>query len=573
VIVYGDVERVEPAGELIERLRRLLEQAAGAKGLARHALFATLLIEAGCLAQGFADRAMECEGADLPSPEEDAALDLAVAVGRALLASWDGGFADEIPLPAWPEALAGTAPDLALRLKLPEGYAFYALYPESYALAARRSGLGHETRIVGIRSIGTSLAAIVAAALGTGRPETVRPVGHPFGRSLQPTPARADRLLPAPGALALVDEGPGLSGSSFGAVADWLEARGVPENRLHVFPSHAGDLGPQASDGHRARWARLQRHLVPSDMVLRLGEALPRPVTWAADLIGHPVAPVKDVCGGAWRSERRFSETPPTQAHQERIKLLVRTGSGAWLLKFIGLGEEGARKADLARCLADAALTPAVVGLRHGFIVERWHGDASPIDGIGKDALVAHLARYLGFRARSLRPGPRGASLGTLAAMVVHNSEQAGLDDLSSAHRRALAGAAQLKRSVYPVTIDGRLQPWEWLLTPGGQILKTDAVDHHCAHDLIGCQDIAWDVAGAAVEFSLDGTDRERLRAGVATVANREVDPALVAFYEPCYLAFQLGSFTMADQALSGWPDEAQRLNAHANRYRDRLSR
>jgi hypothetical protein len=126
---------------------------------------------------------------------------------------------------------------------------------------------------------------------------------------------------------------------------------------------------------------------------------------------------------------------------------------------------------------------------------------------------------------------------------------------------------------VRPAAIDGRLQPWEWLLMPDGRILKSDAVDHHCAHDLIGSQDIAWDVAGAAVEFSLDASEREALRESVAAAAGCAVDPALVAFYEPCYLAFQLGSFTMAAQALSGWPEEAARLGEQANRYRDRLSR
>jgi hypothetical protein len=29
------------------------------------------------------------------------------------------------------------------------------------------------------------------------------------------------------------------------------------------------------------------------------------------------------------------------------------------------------------------------------------------------------------------------------------------------------------------------------------RLLKTDALDYHAGHDPIGCQDIAWDIAGA----------------------------------------------------------------------------
>ena len=41
--------------------------------------------------------------------------------------------------------------------------------------------------------------------------------------------------------------------------------------------------------------------------------------------------------------------------------------------------------------------------------------------------------------------------------------------------------------------------------------MKTDALDHAFGHDLVGCQDIAWDLAGAAVEFDLDTEERETL--------------------------------------------------------------
>ena len=146
--------------------------------------------------------------------------------------------------------------------KQAEGFAFYALYPEAYALAARRSGLGPNTLVIGLRSIGTGLAAMVAAALGA-RAITVRPHGDPYARQLKLGRELADLILSyAHARFAIVDEGPGLSGSSFGCVVDWLENHGVAPERIHAFPGHDGPLGPAASARHRDRWAVIPRHVI-----------------------------------------------------------------------------------------------------------------------------------------------------------------------------------------------------------------------------------------------------------------------------------------------------------------------
>ena len=93
--------------------------------------------------------------------------------------------------------------------------------------------------------------------------------------------------------------------------------------------------------------------------------------------------------------------------------------------------------------------------------------------------------------------------------------------------------------------IDGRLHRWEWRRTPDGRLVKTDALDHAAGHDLVGCQDIAWDVAGAAVEFDLADAETERLRAAVARAAGRPVSAAAVAAFRLCYAAFQGGLWRM----------------------------
>ena len=109
-------------------------------------------------------------------------------------------------------------------------------------LRARQSGLGPDTRVIGIRSIGTGLAAIVAAALGAKRPFTVRPVGHPFSRELRIGDGLKEQLLADPHAsFAIVDEGPGLSGSSFAAVIGWLRDNDVAPAASTSSPAMAAN--------------------------------------------------------------------------------------------------------------------------------------------------------------------------------------------------------------------------------------------------------------------------------------------------------------------------------------------
>ena len=113
---------------------------------------------------------------------------------------------------------------------------------------------------------------------------------------------------------------------------------------------------------------------------------------------------------------------------------------------------------------------------------------------------------------------------------------------------------AALQPLVAPVHIDGRLQWWEWLRS-GGRIVKTDAVDHSESHDLVGCQDILWDVAGASVELGAEpGADEEFADAFTGRDPLRQ---ELLRLMKLCYVAFQLGwwslSSTAAGLARSQW--------------------
>jgi hypothetical protein len=552
MLVYGDrSETADPAAVLASLREALAGLAAAPPGIARHSRLVAGLIEAGRLQQGVADTDFEACGVDRRSEPSERLGRLVYDLARAACRSWEG--APGIDLPAVP-APDGLPPTVEMRTV--EGYAFYAVYPEAYAEAARRLRLSGPPCVIGIRSIGTSLAAVAAAALGAPQPVTVRPVGHPFARRLALAPELAAEIL-RPGAhYVVVDEGPGLSGSSFGAVADWLEGEGVPRDRIAFLPSHGGAPGGEASAAHRARWAEIQR--IPGDFGPRLGALA---AAWLEEAIGALDGPLEEISGGGWRRHVYAdpADWPAADPQGERRKFLARSGGETWLVKFAGLGQAGAAKLARARALHAAGLAPELLASVNGFLVERWHGDAPR----GRPPLDA-VVRYLAARASLFPARPeQGASLGQLLEMSRRNIGLALGDAAARALDRWEPLLPGLAERVSSVETDNRLDLHKWVEAAPGRWLKTDALDHHAAHDLVGCQDIAWDVAGAVVELDLGEDEAARLR-GAA-------DPGLTAFYRIAYPAFRLGEATLAARRMGHDPDEKARLEAKAAGYIRRI--
>jgi hypothetical protein len=588
MLVYGDAVRRERAADKLDRIAAMLDLAAAAvPGLQRHSLLVSALVEAGELAQGIADRAFHAAGeVDRASRPAEAALAITMALARRCARSWASAFAD---VDAGADADDGSPlrelerrrPLLAdgeIDVKQPEGYAFYALYPESYYVAARALP-PQRWQVIGVRSIGTSLACMVAAGLGAASPITVRPKGPAFTRTVATDPARIDGGAEA---YALVDEGPGLSGSSLAAVASWLLDAGVAEHRIHFFASHRQGPGPHASEATRSLWARAgadaRVHATSfDDLVLHAAAPAHRLETWLSTLIGPLVAPLREVGGGAWRDlQRRAGDAalPPVHPWQERRKF-VALAEGAWLVKFNGLGARAMNKLARAQALAGAGFTAEPRGCCHGFIVERWHGDAvvlpERLSSEARPVLLERIAGYLAFRMRFAAPADSGASIAALAAMARRNSEEALDASAAEAWARWTAALPALAAAVRPIETDNRMHRWEWLAV-SGSILKTDALDHCSGHDLIGCQDVAWDVAGAAAEFELSEAEQRALAERIGALAGVGVSAPLVRFYDGCYAAFQLGYYDDAARS-AGATEEAPRLHAARARYAERLRR
>jgi hypothetical protein len=465
---------------------------------------------------------LEAGVADALCPERDSAHPMLEALRRAAIRN-------EVPrLAGLPESIT---------VSVPEGYAYYALYPEAYRMAARefwKSARPASVAAIGIRSIGTSLSAVVANELEAAGCEvhswTVRPRGHPFDRVLAVAPEIERRWRELAGAyFAVVDEGPGLSGSSFTSVAEALSALGVPDHRIVLFPSW--DPGPSnfVSEKARRRWP-LHRKYFKSFEDLGFFDG------------------ARDFSGGAWRAHACESEVdePAVQPQHERRKYL-RDGL---LFKFAGLGRYGRRALDRAGRLAAEGFAPPVEGLENGFVAGPWMPGRPLAPGCACPGLLETMARYLAFLRRAF-PCRRAVSYGELAEMIrVNVAEGLGpewaerLGPLEPPEAPACA-------------IDNRMFPHEWLEAPSGY-LKTDGVDHHDDHFFPGPQDIAWDLAAAVVEFDLDPAQAEALAARYAALAGDRDIRARLPFHRLAWLAFRLGYADMAIGACPEGPDRAR---------------
>ncbi|HEV7784041.1 MAG TPA: hypothetical protein VGQ28_01825 [Thermoanaerobaculia bacterium] len=572
MLVYGDARRLEDPREKAEAIRKDVERwRIAALPIERHALLTEVLVEAGELEQGLLDARLACK---------EAASRLTRTVAKLLLSSFRA-LGDSKDEPAEIESaleglLASQLPE-TIEISTPEGYAFYGLYPETYFVAAEGT-LQDGALVIGIRSIGTGLAAVVGAVAG-GRSIvlSVRPQGHPFDRRLAPSAPLETAILNGTPEIAIVDEGPGLSGSSFGCVADWLEDRGVPPESIAFFPSHRGTPGPYASPRHQERWQRARRYVAEFEDVFTSPEARWPLASWVADLTGEAEGPLEDLSAGRWR-EKLIPDCalwPPADVQGERRKYRLQAGGRSWLLKFAGLGRYGREKLTLAQKLE--GLIPSIAGLRHGFLVGPWLEEARPlplVPSIDRPALLDAVASYLARRARlPADPRDRGATPERLFEMMSYNTGKALGPEAAEALSDWKGRLPEIARREHLVLTDNKPHAWEWLVLPNGKILKADALDHHRTNDLVGPQDLAWDLAGTAVELSFDEGELDDLASEVARRSGTPPAERLqLDFYTLAYLAFQTGRHNLAAEALaSSAPEEAVKMHAAAEGYAERL--
>ena len=373
---------------------------------------------------------------------------------------------------------------------------------------------------------------------------TVRPQGHPYNRTAEFTPeqmAIVRRAVSSAATFVVVDEGPGLSGSSFLAVAEALERVGASTEKIILVSSHEPGIDTLCAENAAQRWQRFS--CIPAG-----GEA--RRPSEAEEFIG----------GGQWRSRMypSKSEWPATWTNFERLKYLSSSQQGEQrLFKFAGLGHYGDVVLDREKKVAAAGFGPEPREESDGFISYSWMDGRPLAAGDLFSEIMARLAEYCAFRQRAF--AVELSDLNSLQQMTEHNLRELGLE---------LPVELRLQ---HPVIADGRMQPHEWLLPPQGKLLKTDSGSHGDDHFFPGPTDIAWDLAGAIVEWQMSEQQTAEFlnlyHRASGDNAQHRVDDFIQA-----YAIFRLAYCLMAAKAMYG-SDEQPRLQQAAEGYRSALTK
>jgi hypothetical protein len=445
-----------------------------------------------------------------------------------------------------------------------EGFSCYALYPEQYVDAARQATSvlpGGPVVCVGLRSIGSVLASIVSAVLRAAGREvvcrSVRPRGHPFNRQLILGPAltrtfgerRTWQFL-------IVDEGPGLSGSSIAGAADAVASLGIARPAITLIPAWRPD--PPALRSPRAQRVFADHRVIVGHSPVK---------ALAADALDTSI--VHDMSGGLWRSVvfgSDISRWPPTQPQHERVKFADNERAPRAVARFAGLGRRAERMFERARALHEAGFGPRPLGLHNGLVVLEWVAGAPPSATDMARPPLDRIAEYLAFISRAFRTGEADTG-DEIEAMLRQNVDEA-LD--ADAARAIDALIAHAPRDGARVAVDGRLLPIEWIRS-GGRLFKVDALDHHADDFLPGCRDIAWDLAGACVEWQLPAEACDALVNRFAALSGDEDARRRLPFFTAAYLAYRLGYVSLAAESLAGTPDAAAFTQAR-ERYRRSLA-
>lgn len=521
------VSRSSLLGDLHSALRRLFDDPQNRQ------LYYNALIQTGELESALADSNSE---------STESLTDLTDALAFAAF----GGGLDKVKQLA--NALDHIACPNQLIASPSEGFAYYALNPLDIATPAQESVAPHRpAAVIGIRSIGTTLSAVATAALISNGYRaariTVRPEGDPYDRVLRFTPPQSDwikRLKENGAQFLVVDEGPGRSGSTFLSVGEALISSGIPAEDIMLLGSREPDLNTLCAQEAVSRWKKFKFRTFSPDNSNGF-----RDCTY--------------IGGGEWRRHflPRESSWPACWPQMERLKFLSQDRSQ--LFKFDGLGPVGDAVRNRAHALAAAGFGCVIEDAGDGFsrypVIDGRSLHSSNISA----AILERIARYCAFRSAEFHvehgtPEP-------LAEMLRVN--------LLREFEWEIDFDPELLRPQNMVVVDGCMNPHEWLGTANGRLLKTDGAAHGDDHFFPGPTDIAWDIAGAAVEWDLHPDALDFLLSRYRLLTGEDLRQRLPIFLIT-YAVFRLAWCKMALPTVAGTAEEF-RLAQEYRYYRKQI--
>jgi hypothetical protein len=528
--VFRDGRKSVPSAALLDELHTSLKKLLDSPRSQLHERCLNALIRAGEL---------ESALADAESLAASALASLTDALAFTLLSG------DLIAVRRLTGRLGNLSLPQTIETSPPEGFSYYALHPVDFADAAMRiANPQRPVAVIGIRSIGTTLSAMVAATLRrTGSPAeriTVRPTGHPYSRITQFTSQQIqwiDQQKERSAMFLVVDEGPGRSGSSFLSVSEALIDAGVPSEHLTIIGSHEPDLNLLCADDAARRWKTFRFLATASRVGSRFSD--------------HIFAGA-----GEWRRKLlpEAAMWPPCWPQMERVKFLSRDGTR--LYKFEGLGPIGEAVQQRSRLVDEAGFGCSVTDAGDGFSCYAV-AEATPMTAEDVDPIVLdRMAQYCAFRAAEFTADGVPEPLAEMLRFNISREFQIELNlDLDALQPSRL------------VVVDGRMQPHEWLRTGDGLLLKTDASTHGDDHFFPGPTDIAWDLAGVAVEWNLHPNTLEFLLARFTRLTGNDLRRTLPTFM----LAYGVFRLAWCKMAITSVMDSAEqlRLRTAYRRYRN----
>jgi hypothetical protein len=240
----------------------------------------------------------------------------------------------------------------------------------------------------------------------------------------------------------------------------------------------------------------------------------------------------------------------------ERLKYL--SSDAQTLFTFEGYGPYGTSVRERNERLSVSGFGAEYLGQDMGFGKHRL-GDGRLACYDDLTPLLAHIARYCAWRGREF------------AVKNVKSKQLAGVTATNLTRELGRIPAGFHLTLERPAICDNRMAPQYWLLTGGGQWRKLDAAIHGDDHFVPGPCDIAWDLAGVAVEWELSPNPRDYLLREYRRFSGDDVTTR-IRNYEIAYAMFRLAWSRMAVASVGG-SDEEPRVARDILRYRRALAR
>jgi hypothetical protein len=241
---------------------------------------------------------------------------------------------------------------------------------------------------------------------------------------------------------------------------------------------------------------------------------------------------------------------PESWTQMERLKFL--SPDRRQFFKFEGMGPLGSEVRGRAFILAEGGFSPAVSDAGDGFLSHQTIKGRNLSRQDVSASVLERIARYCSFRISNFSYAPPFNS--ELANMLQFNVQQE--------FGRELRLDPGLVESTSPVLVDGRMQPFEWIASTQGELLKTDAISHGDNHFFPGPCDIAWDLAGAIIEWDLSGEAADFLLRRFKQLSGIDVAQKIEP-YRLAYCVFRLGFCKMAASTVLGSREESRLENAY----------